>query len=178
MPNGNIFPANYLQMLKAIVVVYTIKTGMSNIWQLSGGCLWILLRWRQLRQQLVIRSIDGLLMEKNDCFQDIFLFLVYFYIYVDQDFAGFCKGKKWVVGLYHFSLVIRQRTKPILARCSTIKTSSSSYKGDVLNQIQKLKLLNWFMILFLHLQMLYVRGNCYITIFFFHQHSYTGKLRI
>jgi len=34
-----IFPTNYLQILKAIVVVYTIKTGMSNIWQLSGGCL-------------------------------------------------------------------------------------------------------------------------------------------
>ena len=46
------------------MVVYTIKTGMSNIWQLSGGCLWILPRWRQLQQQLVIRSIDGLLMEK------------------------------------------------------------------------------------------------------------------
>jgi hypothetical protein len=45
--------------------IYTIKTGMSNIWQLSGGCLWILPRWRQLRQQLVIRSIDGILMEKN-----------------------------------------------------------------------------------------------------------------
>ena len=43
---------------------YTIKTSMSNIWQLSGGCLWILPRWRQLRQQLLIRSIDGLLMEK------------------------------------------------------------------------------------------------------------------
>jgi ABC-type sulfate transport system permease component len=26
---------NYIQMLKAIMVVYTIKTGMSNIWQLS-----------------------------------------------------------------------------------------------------------------------------------------------
>ena len=37
-PNGNIFPTNYVQMLKAIVVVYTIKTGMSNIWQLSGSC--------------------------------------------------------------------------------------------------------------------------------------------
>ena len=35
MPNGNIFPTNYVQMLKSIVVVYTIKTGMSNIWQLS-----------------------------------------------------------------------------------------------------------------------------------------------
>ena len=33
MPNGNIFPTNYVQMLKAIVVVYTIKTGMSNTWQ-------------------------------------------------------------------------------------------------------------------------------------------------
>jgi len=65
MPNENIFPTNYVQMLKAIVVVvYTIKTGMSNIWQLSGGCLWILPWWRQLRQQLVIRSIDRLLMEK------------------------------------------------------------------------------------------------------------------
>jgi len=31
MPNGNIFPTNYIQMLKAIVVVYTIETGMSNI---------------------------------------------------------------------------------------------------------------------------------------------------
>ena len=51
--------------LKVIVVVYTIKTGISNIWQLSGGCLLILPRWRQLRQQLVIRSIDGLLMEKK-----------------------------------------------------------------------------------------------------------------
>jgi|JYMV01.1.fsa_nt_gi hypothetical protein len=56
------------------------------------------------------RIADG----KNDSFQDIFLFLVYFYIYVDQDFAGFCKGKKWVVGFYHFSLVIRQRTKQFL----------------------------------------------------------------
>jgi hypothetical protein len=46
------------------MVVYTIKTGISNIWQLSGGCLLILPRWRQLRQQLVIRSIDGLLMER------------------------------------------------------------------------------------------------------------------
>jgi hypothetical protein len=35
MPNGNIFPTNYVQMLKAIVVEYTIKTCMSNIWQLS-----------------------------------------------------------------------------------------------------------------------------------------------
>ena len=35
MPNGNIFPTNYLQILKVIVVVYTIKTGISNIWQLS-----------------------------------------------------------------------------------------------------------------------------------------------
>jgi hypothetical protein len=26
---------NYIQMLKAIMAVYTIKTGMSNIWQLS-----------------------------------------------------------------------------------------------------------------------------------------------
>ena len=31
MPNGNIFLTNYVQMLKAIVVVYTIKTGMSDI---------------------------------------------------------------------------------------------------------------------------------------------------
>jgi hypothetical protein len=51
--------------LKVIVVVYTIKTGISNIWQLSGGGLLILPRWRQLRQQLVIRSIDGLLMKKK-----------------------------------------------------------------------------------------------------------------
>ena len=29
----------HLQILKAIVVVYTIKTSMSNVWQLSGGCL-------------------------------------------------------------------------------------------------------------------------------------------
>ena len=55
----------YLQILKVIVVVYTIKTGISNIWQLSGGGLLILPRWRQLRQQLVIRSIDGLLMKKK-----------------------------------------------------------------------------------------------------------------
>jgi hypothetical protein len=30
----------HLQILKAIVVVYTIKTSMSNVWQLSGGCLY------------------------------------------------------------------------------------------------------------------------------------------
>ena len=69
MPNGNIFPTNYVQMLKAIVVEYTIKTGMSiNIWQLSVQSGLTLnpskVAWRQLRQQLVIRSIDGLQMEK------------------------------------------------------------------------------------------------------------------
>jgi hypothetical protein len=38
MPNGNIFPTNYLQMLKAIVVVYTIQ-GRIQDFKLGGAHL-------------------------------------------------------------------------------------------------------------------------------------------
>jgi hypothetical protein len=38
-PMETSFQQTIFQILKAIVVVYTIKTGMSNRWQLSGGCL-------------------------------------------------------------------------------------------------------------------------------------------